>query len=245
MKCDAVRIRNAAAAALFALLLPSCGGGSVTPPSTLPPATTPPTTQPPATTADPTIKASADRRAGMSPLSVGFDLCASRDANGGTNLTYQADFEGEGLTNLSGCGFNHVYKTSGVNVVDTKLCVKDSGGRSACTTITIKSYVGVDLSVTDNTGCQGTVIATAQLRTGSFQSAGGFRILGDVDRVQFEAFNVGGDSLGKKDGSQASTGRWVTGTWNVKDTQKVRVRATVFSKGVAGDDTPEGTRPGC
>jgi hypothetical protein len=241
-----VGTRDRAVALLAALIfvLPSCGGGSTTPPSTLPPVTT---TTTPASVADPSFKVSTDRKAGVSPLSVGFDLCASRDGSGGTALTYLADFEGEGLTLQGGCGFNHVYRSNGVTVRDSQLCVKDAGGRSACGTVKIKSYVAVDISVNKTTGCDATIIASARLLTSSVQSltaGGGARTLGDVDRVQFEAFNAAGQSLDKREGTKQGN-QWVTGTWKVNDTTKLRVKATVFSAGVAGDDTPEGDRPAC
>ncbi len=231
------------AAALVVLALPSCGsGGGPNPPSTLPPATTPPTTQAPSGSG-PTLSFTVDKRAGKSPLTVGFDLCASRDGNGGTSLTYLADFEEAGsLVAQGGCGFTHVYKSNGVTVRETKLAVRDSAGRQADGTTLIKSYVDVSITVDKTTGCNKTVIATAQLLK---TASRGVRALADVDRVQFEAFNAAGQSVAKRDGTKQSGDKWSTGTWNVNDSTKLRVRATVYAGSVAGDDTPEDTRPAC
>jgi hypothetical protein len=223
---------------------PSCGkgGGPSTPtqpPATAPPAP-PPTTTPPATGNRPTLRFTTDRQAGQSPLAVGFSLCDSVDGGGGKNLTYLADFEEAGqFASQGGCGFTHQYRSGGVSVWETKLAVRDSAtGLTAEGSVLIKTYVGVSITV-DQTPCT-RISATARL-VPAFHAGR----LAPIDRVLFEAFNAGGNRISQQEGRPRNASEWTTGTWNVTDTGKVRVRATVFANRVAGDDTPEQTRPGC
>ena len=123
-----------------------------------------------------------------------------------------------------------------------KLAVRDASGRQAESKKAIKSYVDVAISVDKTTGCAGTVLATAQLLKSATQ---GLSALADVDRVEFQAFDVGGQSIGKREGTKAGSEKWTSGPWDVKNTTKLRVRATVYAQGVAGDNTPEDTRPEC
>lgn len=233
--------------AALVLSLPSCGGsagpGAPTggaPATTAPPATTPPSTTLPAG-GGPTLDARLSTRAGKEPLDVAFDLSRSRDGSGGTSLSYLADFEGDGLVVQPGARFTHTYKTDGVTVRDTQLCVEDAARRRACGIERVKSYVDVDITVKKNTGCQGTVDATAVLLLNGLQVSASSA----VDKVEFEAFNAAGRSLGTRAGQKRDPKQWMSGTWNLNDTTKLRVKATVFSNGVRGDDVPEDTRPAC
>lgn len=220
----------------------SAGGGSTGPTGGVAP--TPPPSTPsaaPTSGSGPTIAIDTSTRAGRAPLEVSFGLCGSRDGSGGQALTYLADFEGEGLTPQSGCGFSHRYTSNGVSVWDSRLCVRDSAGRDSCESITIKAYIGFQMSVDQTTGCQSTVIATAtELRS----AANGLHALAELDKVVFEAFTVTGRSLGSRDGTRSGQ-NWRSGTWNVNSQEKLRVIATGFARGVAGDDVPEGERPAC
>jgi hypothetical protein len=242
------------AIAMLVHALPSCGGGGGGPSSPSgPPATTPPATTPPATTlppaaGGPTLSYRISSKAGKEPLNVAFDLSGSRDGSGGTALTYLADFEGNGFETKPGPNFAHTYNSDGVTVRSTQICVEDSAGRRVCATEFIKSFVDVGITVKQNTGCAGTIDATADLKLNGFAGVYGF---GDVsastvvDKVEFEAFNAAGRSLGTRGGSQQNPKQWMSGLWDVKDTTKLRVKATVFSRGVRGDDVPETTRPPC
>jgi hypothetical protein len=177
----------------------------------------------------------------MDPLKVSFDLSRSHDAGGGTNLRYFANFEGDGLDAQSGPHVTHTYKSDGVTVRDTELCVEDTAGRRACRTERIKSYVDVDLTVKQDTGCQGTIDATAVLKINGFD----VRAAAEVDHVEFEAFDGTGRRIATRDGQKQNPKQWKSGTWNVNDTTKLRVKATVFSNGIRGDDIPEDNRPPC
>jgi hypothetical protein len=242
--------RGLAALAALVLALPCCGGGGGGGPNgptgtgggTTTTTTTTTTTLPPAG-AEPTLRISENTRAGKSPLSVRFDLCGSRDGNGGTSLTYLADFEGRGFNVQGSCAFSHTYTSNGVSVDNTQLCVRDSADRSVCDTRRIKSYVDVDVRADPTTGCAGTIIATARLASGNFN---GVRAMAEVDRVEFEAFNGAGQRVAPpRNGQKQNATQWTTGTWNVNDTTKLRVLATIFAGTVRGDDTPEDTRPAC
>jgi hypothetical protein len=235
---------------ILAVGLPSCGGGgggnpggpNPTPSTTL--GTTTTTTQPPAA-GDPTIVVSYSKVVGKQPVDVSFSACNSRDGSGGTSLRYLADFaDGNGLNPVSGCGFSHRFGSNGVTVYATNVCVENlsGGGNRKCRTQSIKSYVDVSISVA-KTGCQKTVVASANLQLG--HDSADVVAMTQVDRVQFEAFNGAGTKIGTQEGSKASNTEWRSGTWNVNDDTKLRVKATVFSNGVAGNDTPEGDRPAC
>jgi hypothetical protein len=233
--------------AALAISIPSCGGGggpstpNGPPATTAPPATTtPPTTLPAG--GGPTLDARLSTKAGKQPLQVSFDLSRSRDGGGGTSLRYLADFEGDTVMEAQpGPHFTHSYKSDGVTVRHTILCVEDGAGRRDCATESIKTYVDVDLSVKQNTGCQGTIDATAVLKLNGFD----VRAAGEVDHVEFEAFDATGRRIGTRDGQKQNPKQWMSGTWNVNDTTKLRVKATVFSNGIRGDDIPEDNRPPC
>jgi hypothetical protein len=224
------------------LCLAACGGGGTgpTPPPTnnTPPPTV--TATPPPVGVKPTVKIVTDTRAGRSPLRVSFSLCDSRDGSGGTALDYLASFDGEPLLRLGGCGFSHEYRSTGVTVFDTQLCVQDRAGQQTCETTTIKTYIGLDIRV-DKTGCAGTVVAVASESTAGFA---GVHRMASLDRVEFEAFTATGQSLGKRDGTKQGSD-WSTGTWNVNNTTKLRVIATGFARNTRGDDVPEADRPAC
>jgi hypothetical protein len=234
-------------AALIVSALPSCGGGGggggggpVAGPATLPPTTTTTTTIPAG--GKPNLKFTLNRYSGKSPVTIAFDLCESTDSSGGKNLTYLADFdEGQGLTDQGSCQFQHRYRSGGVTVFDAKVAVRGAGGQQSEEVLKIKTYVDVSISVA-STPCN-KISATADLVSSS--STGGVRAMAEVDRVEFEAFDAGGRSVSKKNGSQQSSSRWVSGDWNTTVTNKLRVTATVFAQGVAGDDQPEQPRPGC
>src|SRR6185503_18555258 len=203
--------------------LPSCGGGggsggggAVAGPATPPPPTTTTTTIP--VGGQPTLKFTLNRYSGKSPVTIAFDLCESTDSSGGKNLTYLADFdEGQGLTDQGGCQFQHRYRSGGVTVFDAKVAVRGVGGRQAEEVLRIKTYVDVSISVA-STPCN-KISATADLVSSS--STGGVRAMAEVDRVEFEAFDAGGRSVSKKNGSQQSSSRWVSGDWNTTVTSKL------------------------
>jgi hypothetical protein len=232
----------------LAVVFPSCGGGgggttgpNPPPTTTLTPTTT--TTLPSA--GDPVLRISVSKAAGKQPLAVNFSTCDSRDATGGNNLRYFVDFaDGAGLR-ATNCGFSHTFGSDGVTVYHVNFCAENTSGspNRKCEERQIKTYVDVAISVDKNTGCASTVIASANLALGhnSFDVAAASQ----VDRVMFEAFSVAGNKLGDRDGQKQSNTEWRSGTWNVNNTEKVRVKATVFSKGVRGDDIPEADRPGC
>ena len=233
-------------AALIVSALPSCGGGggsgggAVAGPATPAPPTTTTTTIP--TGGQPTLKFTLNRYSGKSPVTIAFDLCESTDSSGGKNLTYLADFdEGQGLTDQGSCQFQHRYRSGGVTVFDAKVAVRGVGGQQAEEVLRIKTYVDVSISVA-STPCN-KISATADLVSSS--STGGVRAMAEVDRVEFEAFDAAGRSVSKKNGSQQSSSRWVSGDWSTTVATKLRVTATVFAQGVAGDDQPEQPRPGC
>jgi hypothetical protein len=238
--------RRSSAAALIVFALPSCGGGggsggggAVAGPAPPPPTTTTTTTVP--SGGKPTLKFTLNRYSGKSPVTIAFNLCESLDSSGGKNLTYLADFdEGQGLTDQGSCEFQHRYRSGGVTVFDAKVAVRGVGGQQAEEVLRIKTYVDVSISVAASP-CN-KISATADLVS---SSSTGVRAMAEVDRVEFEAFDAGGRSVSKKNGSQQSSSRWVSGDWNTTVTNKLRVTATVFAQGVAGDDQPEQPRPGC
>ena len=245
MSIRRMRLRSPVAA-LIVLALPSCGGGggsggggAVSGPATTPPTTTTTTTIPAG--GKPTLKFTLNRYSGKSPVTIAFDLCDSVDSSGGKNLTYLADFdEGQGLTDQGSCQFQHRYRSGGVTVFDAKVAVRGVGGQQDEEVLRIKAYVDVSISVAASP-CN-KISATADLVS---SSSTGVRAMADVDRVEFEAFDAAGRSVSKKDGSRQSSSRWVSGDWSTTVATKLRVTATVFAQGVAGDDQPEQPRPGC
>ncbi len=245
MSASRTGIRNLVVALLMAAV-PSCGGGGGNGgggggPDPVPSPTPPPTTTLPPSGGKPTLKFSVNRLAGKSPLRPTFDLCQSVDASGGKALTYLASFEGEGLTDQGSCQFTtHVYRCPGVCLYDTRLAVRAAGGQQDEATVTLKAYV--DVSVTVNPTSCDKISAIADLVSASSFD---LRALADVDRVEFEALDAAGRSVSKKNGSKQSSSRWVSGDWSTTNNNKLRVRATVFANGIAGDDVPEQPRPGC
>lgn len=228
--------------------LPSCGGGGggttgPNPPPTTQPTTPTTTTQPSA--GDPVLRISVSKAAGKQPLEVNFSTCESRDAAGGNNLRFLVDFaDGAGLRETN-CGFSHRFGSDGVTVYRVNFCAENKSGspNRKCEERTIKTFVDVAISVDKNTGCAATVIARANLALGN--NSADFTAASQVDRVMFEAFNGAGSKIGERDGAKQSNTEWRSGTWNVNSTEKLRVKATVFSRGVKGDDVPEADRPGC
>lgn len=79
-----------------------------------------------------------------------------------------------------------------------------------------------------NTGCAGVIDATALLNLTSSSEVSASTV---VDKVEFEAFNAAGRSLGTRSGQQQNPKQWMSGTWDENDTTKLRVKATVFSRG--------------
>lgn len=236
-----------AMALLGICLLPSCGGGDspTTPPTPVPTATPGPVATPtPTSTAGPKLALSTTEPAGLAPWPVTFNLCGSTDGSGGTNLTYLASFQGgEPLAKQDGCRFSHEYKSNGVTLYNSKLCVEDAAGRQDCQdNYRIKAFVGVKLDVAQDTGCNGTVVATATL----MMSGGpGLHAAATVDRVQFEARDVAGNLLGTLDGHQQGSDQWSTGTWKLNNKAKLRVKAKVFAGPVPGDQSLDESRPPC
>ncbi len=241
--------RDLAWLAVLLVGLPSCGGGGggttgPNPPPTTTLAPPPTTTLPPA--GSPSLKISLSKSAGKQPVDVNFSLCDSRDGAGGQGLRYFADLgDGNGLQPTSGCGFSHRFGSDGVTVYRLNLCVENASGGPArqCAERTVKAYVDVSISVSKNTGCDATVVAAADLKLG--HNSADVSASAQVDRVMFEAFNAAGSKIAERDGTKQSNTEWRSGTWNVNDTTKLRVKATVFSNGVRGDDIPEADRPGC
>jgi hypothetical protein len=235
-------------AAFLLLLLPACGGGGGgggggNPAGGTPPAPQPTATPTPATGgAKPTLViTTADPKAAKSPLNAAFDLCASTDAGGGKNLTYLADFDGQGFAPQSSCTFSHRYLSGGVTVFETRLAVRGADGTmSDPQTVLFKTYVDVKVDVAP-TSCN-KIAATADLGAAS---GGSVRATAEVDRVRFEAFDAAGRFITEKDGQKQNSTRWTSGDWNTSYNNKLRVRATVFALGVEGNDTPEMNRPGC
>ena len=229
--------------------LPSCGGGGGGTTGPNPPPTT--TLAPPPTTTlspagDPVLRLTVSKSAGRQPLDVNFSACDSRDGAGGTSLRYFVDYaNGDGLVQASGCGFAHRFGSDGVTVYRVNVCIENASGSGArkCEERQVKTYVDVSVAVNKTTGCAATVIASANLQLG--HNSAEASASSQVDRVQFEAFNAAGNRIAERDGSRKNSSTWDSGTWNVNDTTKLRVKATVFSKGVRGDDIPEDTRPEC
>src|SRR5262245_26213 len=233
----AVAARLLGLTALLGLLL-SCGGSSPGGPTTTPTTAAPQPNPTPSPTpgAASTIKLVADRKSGASPLAVSFDVCGSTDAGGQKNLTFTVSFEGEPPQSFGGnCGFAHTYRTSGITVFDPKVCGKDPTGAEGCTSVEIKTYVDISLSVKQNTGCVGTIEATATLGTG-------IRAMGAIDRMLFEARTENGQRASKEGSKNGNS--WSTGTWKTGFTTKVNVTATAFSGSVSGGSADSG-RPGC
>jgi hypothetical protein len=236
---------------VLALTLPGCGGSAPGTPDPAPPttaATAPPPTTTLATAGDPELKLTVTTRAGMQPLDVNFSACGSRDGTGGTDLRYLVDYDdGKGLREAQGCGFSHRFGSDGVTIYETNICVENKSGagtrKCADPPVIIKTYVDVSVAVNKNTGCAGTVVASARLKLG--HNSVDASASSQVDRVEFEAFNAAGRSIASRNGQQRNPTEWLSGTWNVNDTTKLRVRATVFSRNVRGDDIPEDTRPEC
>ena len=227
-------------------LLPSCGGGGTPtqPPTPVPTPTPAPVATPtPASAVDPKLVLSTSEPAGVAPWPVNFDLCGSTDGSGGTNLKYLASFQGEPLTEQGGCRFRHEYKSNGVTLYNSKLCVENAAARQDCVSdYRIKAFVGVKLDVAQDTGCNGTVVATATLM---IPGASGVHAAAKVDRVQFEARDVAGNLLGKLDGHPQGSGEWSTGTWKLNNKAKLRVKAKVFAGPVPGDESLDESRPPC
>jgi len=226
----------------LAIALPSCGGGGGGPsgPSGPPVTTAPstPTTTTPPAGSGPTIKVSVDKVKGKEPLKVSFDLSGST----GTNLSYWADFEGDGLQQTSGAHFTHTYSTDGVTIRHTRLEVHDDAGRTDDKTVDIKVWVDSKVEVKKNTGCQGTIDATAILNINGL----GVRAAGEVDKVVFKAFTASGNTpLGQRPGDRVNPKQWKSGVWNVNNTTKLRVIAIVSSSGIESEDLPDDTRPEC
>lgn len=231
-----------AVSAVLALAMTGCDPDSCANPSApgctpTPTSTATPTPRP---TVGPTLVVTSDRTAGRQPVRVSFSLCGSRDGSGGTALDYLASFEGEPLAKQGGCGFSHEYRSTGVTVFDTRFCVQDTNAQQACRPYPIKAYIGLSLRV-ERTGCAGTVVATAtELRT----AASDVRAMADLDNVEFEAFTEAGQLLARlivpKQG-----GAFTTGTWDLKNTTKLRIRAWGWARNVRGDDSTEAERPAC
>lgn len=240
--------KDLAVLAFLALAFPSCGGGGGTTgpnpqPTPTPVATPTPTPQPSA--GDPVLRISVSKAAGKQPLEVNFSTCESRDASGGNNLRFLVDFaDGAGLRDTN-CGFSHRFGSDGVTVYRVNFCAENASGspNRKCEERTIKTFVDVSINVDRNTGCAATVIAAANLALG--RNSADVSASSQVDRVMFEAFSVAGTKLDDREGVRQSNTEWRSGTWNVNSTEKVRVKATVFSNGVRGDDIPEAERPGC
>src|SRR5262245_53954528 len=163
---------TSALALLGICLLPSCGGGGTPtqPPTPAPTPTPAPVATPtPASTVEPKLVLNTSEPAGIAPWKVDFDLCGSTDGNGGTSLKYLASFQNdEPFADQGGCRFSHDYKSNGVTLYNAKLCVENAGGKQSCeNNYRIKAFVGVKLDVAQDTGCNGTVVATATLTTGA------------------------------------------------------------------------------
>jgi len=243
---------NRVSAPGIVLLLVSCGGDSVVLPKDdtvgvkplAPQATPSPTPQSGSTSGGPHVFAYPDRQAGPEPLIVGFDLCKSTDSKGrnasnGADLEYLTDFEGQGLTSQGGqCSPGHTYRSNGVSVFTTQLCVRDNQTKQQdCTTLPIKAYVRsqlASLSLTcDFSSGSAVAIESAQAH---LTVSGGVSTVTRVDFLIFDLSTGGSPSpLVAPGAADASNTNWTISNLQVPN-KKVRTQILIYSGKNAGDD---------